>query len=68
MDAVNETLSDKFGSAGYIRRFVMRSSSRIVLCLLALFVGTGCASTQVTQQTAISDELKIRFQDSGWIQ
>src|ERR1700688_2310483 len=32
----------------------MRSSSRIVLCLLALFVFAGCASTQVTQQTPMS--------------
>ena len=29
----------------------MRSSSRIVLCLLALVVVAGCASTKVTQQT-----------------
>jgi hypothetical protein len=29
----------------------MKSSSRIVLCLLATFVAAGCASTQVTQQT-----------------
>src|SRR6202050_4500851 len=32
----------------------MRSSSRIVICLLALFVVTGCASTNVTQQTPMS--------------
>ena len=32
----------------------MRSSSRIVLCVLALLVAAGCASTQVTQQTPIS--------------
>ena len=32
----------------------MRSSSRIVLCLLALFVVAGCASTNVTQQTPMS--------------
>jgi hypothetical protein len=32
----------------------MRSTSRIVLCLLALFVVAGCASTNVTQQTPIS--------------
>jgi Domain of unknown function (DUF4410) len=32
----------------------MRSSSRIVICLLALFVATGCASTNVTQQTPMS--------------
>jgi len=32
----------------------MKSSSRIVLCLLALFVVAGCASTNVTQQTPMS--------------
>lgn len=32
----------------------MRSNSRIVLCLLAVFVGAGCASTNVTQQTPMS--------------
>ena len=32
----------------------MRSTSRIVLCLLALFVVAGCASTNVTQQTPMS--------------
>ena len=32
----------------------MRSSNRIVLCLLALLVGAGCASTNVTQQTPMS--------------
>jgi hypothetical protein len=32
----------------------MRSSSRIVLCLLALLIGAGCASTNVTQQTPMS--------------
>ena len=31
----------------------MKSSSRIVLCLLALVVAAGCASTTVTQQTPI---------------
>jgi Domain of unknown function (DUF4410) len=34
----------------------MKSSSRIVLCLLALFVVTGCASTQVTQQTPVVNQ------------
>ena len=33
----------------------MRSSCRIVLCLLALFVVAGCASTNVTQQTPMSN-------------
>jgi hypothetical protein len=32
----------------------MRSSCRIVLCLLALFVVAGCASTKVTAQTPMS--------------
>lgn len=32
----------------------MRSISRIVICLIALFVVTGCASTNVTQQTPMS--------------
>jgi len=32
----------------------MRSNSRVVLCLLAVFVGAGCASTNVTQQTPMS--------------
>lgn len=32
----------------------MKSNSRILLCLLALFVGAGCASTNVTQQTPLS--------------
>ncbi len=32
----------------------MRSNSRIVLCLLALFIVAGCASTNVTQQTPMS--------------
>jgi hypothetical protein len=32
----------------------MRSSSRIVMCLLTLVVLVGCASTNVTQQTPIS--------------
>jgi hypothetical protein len=32
----------------------MRSTSRFVLCLLALFVVAGCASTNVTQQTPMS--------------
>jgi len=32
----------------------MRSTSRIVLCLLAMFVAAGCASTNVTQQTPMS--------------
>jgi hypothetical protein len=32
----------------------MKSSSRIVLCLLAIVVGAGCASTNVTQQTPMS--------------
>jgi hypothetical protein len=32
----------------------MRSRCRIVLCLLALVVGAGCASTNVTEQTPIS--------------
>ncbi len=34
----------------------MKSSSRIALCLLALFVVTGCASTQVTQQTPVVNQ------------
>ncbi len=34
----------------------MKSSSRIVLCLLALFVAAGCASTQVTQQTPMVNQ------------
>ncbi len=33
----------------------MRSGSRFVLCLLALLVVSGCASTQVTQQTPVSN-------------
>ena len=33
----------------------MRSGSRFVLCLLALLVVSGCASTQVTQQTPLSN-------------
>src|SRR3984893_9240300 len=33
----------------------MKSSSRIVLCLLALVVVAGCASTNVTQQTPMSN-------------
>jgi Domain of unknown function (DUF4410) len=33
---------------------MMRSTSHIVMCLLAMFVVGGCASTQVTQQTPIS--------------
>jgi Domain of unknown function (DUF4410) len=33
----------------------MKSISRIVLCLLALFVVAGCASTNVTQQTPMSN-------------
>jgi hypothetical protein len=32
----------------------MRSTSRFVLCVLALFVVAGCASTNVTQQTPMS--------------
>jgi hypothetical protein len=32
----------------------MKSGSRIVLCLLALFVAAGCASTNVTQETPMS--------------
>jgi Domain of unknown function (DUF4410) len=32
----------------------MRSTSRIVLCLLAMLVVAGCASTNVTQQTPMS--------------
>jgi hypothetical protein len=32
----------------------MKSCSRIVLCLVALFVVAGCASTNVTQQTPMS--------------
>ena len=32
----------------------MKSSSRLVICLLALFVASGCASTNVTQQTPMS--------------
>lgn len=34
----------------------MKSSSRIVLCLLALFVAAGCASTNVTQQTPMVNQ------------
>jgi uncharacterized protein DUF4410 len=34
----------------------MKSSSRIVLCLLAMFVAAGCASTQVTQQTPMVNQ------------
>jgi hypothetical protein len=37
-----------------LRRFMMKSFSRIVLCLLALVVVAGCASTNVTQQTPMS--------------
>jgi len=33
----------------------MKPNSRIVLCLLALFVAAGCASTNVTQQTPMSN-------------
>src|ERR1700732_3681877 len=33
----------------------MRSISRIILCLLAVVFVTGCASTQVTQQTPMSN-------------
>jgi len=33
----------------------MKSSSRVVICLLALFVASGCASTNVTQQTPMSN-------------
>ena len=33
----------------------MRSSSRIVLSVLALFLVAGCASTNVTQQTPMSN-------------
>ena len=33
----------------------MKSMSRIVLCLLALVVVAGCASTNVTQQTPMSN-------------
>jgi len=33
----------------------MKSSSRIVICLLALFAASGCASTNVTQQTPMSN-------------
>src|SRR5271168_2104012 len=33
----------------------MKSSSRLMLCLLAMFVGAGCASTNVTQQTPMSN-------------
>ena len=32
----------------------MKSNSRIVLCVLALLFGAGCASTNVTQQTPMS--------------
>jgi hypothetical protein len=34
----------------------MRSTSRIVLCLLAMFVVAGCASTNVTQQTPMVNQ------------
>jgi hypothetical protein len=34
----------------------MKSSSRIVLCLLALVVAAGCASTKVTQQTPMVNQ------------
>jgi hypothetical protein len=33
----------------------MKSGSRVVLCLLALFLVAGCASTNVTQQTPMSN-------------
>ena len=33
----------------------MKSSSRLILCLLALVVGAGCASTKVTQQTPMTN-------------
>src|SRR5580658_662193 len=38
-----------------LQEFVMKSSGRIVLCLLALFFVVGCASTNVTQQTPMSN-------------
>jgi hypothetical protein len=37
-----------------LRRFLLKSFSRIVLCLLSLVVVAGCASTKVTQQTPMS--------------
>src|ERR1700704_5131703 len=37
-----------------LRRFAMKAFNRIVLCLLALAVVAGCASTNVTQQTPMS--------------
>lgn len=33
----------------------MRSSKRIAICLLSLFVVAGCALTKITQQTPISN-------------
>src|SRR6267142_2368578 len=37
-----------------LRRFAMKAFDHIMLCLLALVVAAGCASTNVTQQTPMS--------------
>src|SRR5579863_8811803 len=37
------------------RRFAMKTCSRFVLSVIAVFVVAGCASTNVTQQTPISN-------------
>src|SRR5216684_53422 len=41
--------------AAYKRRTVMKCFSRLALCLLAIVVAAGCASTNVTQQTPMSN-------------
>src|SRR6267154_6113340 len=53
--SMNLNLIRRFSFTKWIGRFVMKSSCRIVLCLVALVVVAGCASTNVTQQTPMSN-------------
>ena len=50
----------------------MKSSRNAALCLLALVVAAGCASTKVSDRqvlvTEIAEKIKPRFQQEGWIE
>jgi hypothetical protein len=43
----------------------MKSFGRIILCLFALVVVAGCASTKVTQQTPMSSRARPPKADLG---
>jgi hypothetical protein len=55
MSHLDPVVVQKSARLKLLRRFAMKFRSRTVLCLFAVAVVTGCASTKVTEQTPMSN-------------